>query len=383
MSEIEKNFVTLLFVTLLIASFASIASAGRVPSPGMPLLTPTPLTEQDKLLEDISLRFVANVFRLNISSYYIEGVIVEGPGPNYDKSVYFKFRSAESKVDVDCLIRNNSVFWCTIYPVQGSPAFTTPKASDVLTVAKDTLNSLQAFSAKDYLPTLRSMLDAVTELESSKTTVGDFTQEITVSGNVVRVFWEPFANGLSNPQNKLTLEFKDGNLMFFCDYLDMFKIGSAEVKISEQEAIQIAIEHARAYSWQVGNETVSNVNVLGSPIIANISLQNRGNNTLYPYWDIWLPLDKMYSGGVTAFHVGIWADTGEVAFISPIGYYGDPNTASSPHPTNQQPATQSNPANPTQPTSSQPVLDLGLAIAIALIAGSAVIIGYLFRKHKR
>ena len=308
------------------------------------------LTEQDKILRDNALRFLIDVAKLNISSYSIEVFVDNTPGPNYDKSVYFKFRSAESKVDVDCLIRNNSVFWCTIYPVQGSPAFTTPKASDVLTVAKDALNSLQAFSAKDYLPTLRSMLDAVTELESSKTTVGDFTQEITVSGNVVRVSWEPFANGLSNPQNKLTLEFKDGNLMFFCDYLDMFKIGSAEVKISEQEAIQIAIEHARAYSWQVGNETVSNVNVLGSPIIANISLQNRGNNTLYPYWDIWLPLDKMYSGGVTAFHVGIWADTGEVAFISPIGYYGDPNIASSPHPTNQQP----NPIPPIPPNQPAP-----------------------------
>lgn len=324
------------------------------------------LTEQDKILRDNALRFLTDVAKLNISSYSIEVFVDNTPGPNYDKTLKFNFSSAESKIDVLCLFRNNLLFWCIIYPVRGPPAFTTSKDSNVLTVAKDTLNSLQAFSAKDYLPTLRSMLDAVTELESSKNTVGDFTQEITVSGNVVRISWEPFANGLSNPQNKLTLEFKDGNLMFFCDYLDMFKIGSAEVKISEQKAIQIAIDHARAYSWQVGNETVSNVNILDSPIIANISLQNRGNNTLYPYWDIWLPLDKMYSGGVTAFHVGIWADTGEVAFISPIGYYGVPNTDSS-----------------GSQTTLQPALDLHLAIAIALIAAPTVIICYLFHKHKR
>ncbi len=379
MNLLKKSISMLLLAMLLVVALVSMAKAQQPTLP--PSLTdldaekwnelmqkgqaypPSQLTEQDKILRDNALSFLTNVAKLNTSSYNVEVFVDNMPGFNYDKTLKFNFSSAESKIDVLCLFKDNSLFWCTIYPVKGPPAFTTPKSSDVLTTARDTLDSLRAFSAKDYLPTMRSMLDSVTELKSSKTTVGNFTQEIAVSGSIVRISWEPFANGLSNPQNKLTLEFKDGNLMFFADYLGMFKIGSTEVKISEQEAIQIAIERARAYSWVQGDETVSNVNVLDSPVIANISLQNRGDNTLYPFWDIWLPLDKTYPGGVTAFHVGIWADTGKVEYITPIGYYGAPGSVPS----------------ESQETSS----DYSLAIAIALIATTAVIVSYLLYKRKR
>jgi hypothetical protein len=365
MSKMKKNFLTLSLAALLMASFASIASAGRVPPPGYPSITPPPLTEQDKLLRDIALSFLTNVATFNISSYSVEVFVDNNPGPNYDKALNLKFISAESQVDMTCLFREKSLFWCTIYPVKGSPAFTTPKSSDTLSIAKDTLDKLQTFSTKDYLTTLRNMLNTVTELKSSKITTTDFTQEIAVSGSTVTISWEPFNNGLSNPQNKLYLEFENGNLRFFADYLGMFKIGSSEATISEQEAIKIALDHAKAYSWEQDGETVSNVNVLDSPIIANISLQNRGNNTLYPHWDIWLPLDKMYPGGVTAFHIGIWADTGEVAFISPLGYYGAPNTDSS------------------ETQTPQATLDYGLSVAIVLIAATIVIASYLFIKRNR
>lgn len=45
-----------------------------------------------------------------------------------------------------------------------------------------------------------------------------------------------------------------------------------------------------------------------------------------------LPLDKEYPGGVTAFRVTIWADTGEISYFTPIGFYGDPNAVASPEP---------------------------------------------------
>jgi len=370
-----KRSIILLLAILLLFPLVSMAKA----QPSLPPLTgfdaeewnklkqmphpPSQLTEQDKILQDNALRFLTNVAKLNTSSYHVEVFLDDKPGPNYDKTLKFNFTSGKTKLDVLCLFRDNSLFWCTIYPVTGSPAFTTPESSDVLSTAKGTLDRLQAFSAKEYLPTVRSMLDTVTELRNSKTTISDFTQEIAVSGNTVRISWEPFANGLSNPQNKLLLEFQNGKLTFFYNCLGLFKIGSADVKISEQEAIQIATEHARNYSWEVGNETISNANVLDTPVIANLSLQNRGNNILYPYWNIWLPLDKIYPGGVTSFHVTIWADTGEVAFIAPIGYGGDPNAVPS----------------ESQETTS----DYSLAIAITLITATAVIVSYLFYKRKR
>jgi hypothetical protein len=320
---------------------------------------PPELTEQEKVLRDKALSFLIDVAKLDTSSYNVE--VFLGPlVPNCDKSLKFKFSSDESKIDATCHFNGASLFCCMIYPLHDSSVVTTQKSSDVLTTAKDTLASLQAFSAKGYLPTMRSMLNSVTELKSSKITADGFTQEIAVSENTVRISWAPYANDLSNSKSVLILEFENGHLMFFCNHLDIYAIGSTEVKISEQEAICIATEHARAYSWEAGNETVSNVNVIDSPVIANLSLQNRGNNTLYPYWNVWLPLDKMYPGGVTAFHVTLWADTEEVSFISPIGYYGDPK------------------ANP-----SQPQAPYVLAIATTLTAATIVIASYIVYKKRK
>lgn len=378
MNKLNRSIIMLLLAMLLTTSIVSIANAyQQSPSStlnndifqmGHPASAPQNFTEQDKVLRDNILTFLNNVAKLDTSKYNTDLFVDNRPGPNYDKILKFNFSSAESKVDVLCLIKDDSLFWCTISPVKGTPAFTTPKSSDILSNAKDALDELQAFSTKDYLPTMQSMLESVTEVKNSKTSTADFTQEIAVSGNTVRISWEPFANGLSNPQNKLTLEFDGGNLKFFADYLGMFTIGSSEAKISEQEAIQIAIEHAQAFSWVQDNVTVSNVTVLSDPVIANLTLQNRGNATLYPYWDIWLPLDKMYPGGVTAFHVSIWADTGEVAYITPIGSNSDPTTI------NQ---------HSSGTTQQQLSSDYTLAIAITLITATAVSVGFLFFRRKR
>jgi hypothetical protein len=63
-----------------------------------------------------------------------------------------------------------------------------------------------------------------------------------------------------------------------------------------------------------------------------------GNGTLYPLWNIHLPLDRIYSGGVTQIHVMEWADNGEISSIqatgtggwSPDGGQSSSNTASEP-----------------------------------------------------
>ncbi|MFW6110966.1 MAG: hypothetical protein ACOC6H_02905, partial [Thermoproteota archaeon] len=198
--------------------------------------------------------------------------------------------------------------------------------------------------------------------------------------------WRPFAHGLSNQQNQLLLKFEDGRLMHYADYLGIYEIGSSEVNISEEEAIQIAMDQARAFSWEAGNETVSNVTVLDSPVKASVSLQNRGNRTLYPLWDIRLPLDQLYPGGITGFHVLLWADTGEVQDITPIGFYGNPGTAPSeisetnPTPT-QNPTDNSSDKSSDGSQGLDPALVLvaGLVVSATVLLGAAVYI----RKRKR
>lgn len=99
----------------------------------------------------------------------------------------------------------------------------------------------------------------------------------------------------------------------------LYKIGSLEVKVSKDEAINIARKLAGNFSWKVGVEpnvtVVKEFKVLDKPVQASLSLQEREPLTLYPHWHITLYLDKTYPGFVTGIMVGIWADTGETHYI--------------------------------------------------------------------
>ena len=379
MSQLKKSISLLLLAMLLVVSISMVKA--QQPTPPLPDLDeeklrelleqatsgqppPSELTEQEKVLRDKVVRFLTDVFRLDMSGY--STISVWSDKSPFGVFATFNFQSGENELRVTTEFKNGEeLIRCKLSLVTDSSVFITPASSDALSTAKDTITSLQAFSAKEYLPTMRSMLNSVTELKNSTITANGFTQEIAVSENTVRISWAPYANGLSNSKSVLILEFGNGHLMFFCNLLDVYTIGSVEVKISEQEAIRIATEHARAYSWEVDNETISNFTIIESMVITDLSLQNRGNSTLYPYWNVWLPLDKMYPGGVTAFHVTLWADTGEVSFISPTGYYGDPNTSPS--------------GDPSEPQAAYYVL----AIALATAAAPMVLASYLVYKRKK
>jgi hypothetical protein len=360
--SIKKYEVLFLFAMLFVFSFAQMVNVEAA-------AISVPLTEQEKILQDNALTFLTDVFELDLARYSITQVTAaSAPVPN---GVYieFKFESSEGKLDVSSEFSNGKLIWCKLYPVKVFPIYTTSKqSSDVINTAKGTLDRIQTFSAKEYLLTMRNMLDTVTELKGSEVTIGDFTQDIEVSENIVKMSWEPFANGLSNPQYKLYLEFKNGHLTQYANYLDIYKIGSSEVNISEAQAIQIATDHAKTFSYTQESDTVSNFTILDGIAMARISLDNRGSNTLYPFWSILLPLDEMYPGGVTAFSVGIWGDTGEIAYFTPVGSSGDPNAVPSESPEVTQPA---------------PIpLEQIVAVVSALMAAVAVT-GYLLYKRKR
>ena len=356
-SSIKKYAVLFLFAMLFMFSFAQMVNVEAA-------TIAVPLTEQEKILQDNALTFLTDVFELDLARYSITQVTAaSAPVPN---GVYieFKFESSEGKLDVSSEFSNGKLIWCKLYPVKVSPVYTTSKqSSDVINTAKGTLDRIQKFSAKEYLLTMRNMLDTVTELKGSEVTIGDFTQDIEVSENTVKMSWAPFANGLSNPQYKLYLEFKNGHLTQYANYLEIYKIGSSEVNISEAQAIQIATDYAKTFSYTQENDTV-----LDSIAMARISLDKRGSNTLYPFWSILLPLDEMYPGGVTAFSVGIWGDTGEIAYFTPVGSSGDPNAVP--------------PESPEVPPSAPIPLEQIVAVVSALMAAVAVT-GYLLYNRKR
>jgi hypothetical protein len=327
---------------------------------------PQNLNEADQILVNNSLQFLNNVANINISSYNVNvRVANEALGVAFGKTVHFNLSSAKGIIDATALFTNGKLFWSSIFSVKGTLVLNQPVSPNALTSARDTLSKLQAFSARDYLLTFQSMLNSVTELQDSKTSNSNYTQQITVSGNIVTLSWEPSINGLSAQQNNFCLEFRNGNLEYYFDWLGIHAIGSSDVKISEAQAIQIANDRARTFSYVQDSKDVSNFTVLTSFVTANVSLDNRGNNTLYPLWTVMLPLDKEYPGGVTAFQALIWADTGEVARFTPIGFYGDPNAVPS-----SDPQETTSPTGQAASENNQPAVSYSVIIGTALVAAA-------------
>ncbi len=372
----KRTIISMALITLLWISFLGLTTANTATPPPLNSsyfqdwnkhrMSPN-ITEEDKATETKALQFLSTVFELNISSYNatIQSI---APAP-FGVFMTIRLSSTESTVDVLTESNNSELVWCMLEPIKGSLIYAEKEASDVLTTAKTTLDSLQVTSTKDY-SIFKNMLNGVTKLQNSNITNDRYTQKIEVKGNEITITWEPSANGLSNQLNNLELTFQNGRLIFFENFLDKYTIGSSEVKVSQQQAIEIATERVRAYSYIQGNETVSNVTILSNHITANLTLETRENSTLYPYWSISLPLDKMYPGGVISFQVSIWADTGEVASITPAGVYGVP---------------YSDTPQPAETTQTNQSLDYSLIIAIALIAvvATTMVTGYLIYKKKR
>jgi hypothetical protein len=84
------------------------------------------------------------------------------------------------------------------------------------------------------------------------------------------------------------------------------------------------------------------------------------NNVLYPHWEIYLSLDKVYPVEVTSVHIMMWADTGEISSIKATGTLGGPISDDS---TTSPTIAPSPSAAPTQQQTSEPSLSTQPAVS--------------------
>ncbi|MDR2700463.1 MAG: hypothetical protein LBC12_06660 [Nitrososphaerota archaeon] len=367
LKKLNKSFLSLALTMVLLLSFISIVAAEQVePQATSPQRPPQTLTEADRNLLNTIMTFLNDVFKLDTSKYNTDLVRVDGPRNYYDKVFDIYLSSAESDLEITCDIKDNAIIWCKLYPTRGSPIYTTPSL-DVLRSAKLTLEDLNAFSPKSYLPVIQNMLNNIEKIENSTITNAEFTQTIDINtvfeseGELVMMSWAPFANGLVHSQNTVALHYNtNGHLVFFSNGLDIFSIGSFAAKVLEQEAIVITVGIVNDFSYEQNGEIVSNFEIRNEYVETRLSLQRRDMGiVLYPCWDVWVPLAEVYPGGVTAFHAVIWADTGDVEYFTATGFYGDLNDLGTIN-------------NPQQSSVDYKLVSVLIVIAVAIIAGCIV-----------
>lgn len=104
-------------------------------------------------------------------------------------------------------------------------------------------NLIQRFSSFEdasYLEEMSNVLASVNETENLEVTEGNTKLKVSISGDNGKVQWLYTKNGVDFLPKSLTLVFENRALQEISAGWFLFDIGSTEVNISSEEAIEIA-----------------------------------------------------------------------------------------------------------------------------------------------
>ena len=271
---------------------------------------------------DTSISFLQDVIQIDTSGYQatLLSDTVEHRtdlGGVVEEILRYSLTDSESQLDVVLRFRNRELSRYQLSLFEGSPVYAHPQPYTVLDAAKGLVERLSTFGGAAYLNDMSSMLASVDKIENMEKTEGNIKLQISVSGDTTNFLWMYTENGVDFSPKSLSLVFENQVLTELTDGYYLFTVGTTKVTVpTEEEAIQIAKNAVKGYTWTADGTVVSDFTVLDDPITAYFhpTLRQEGL-ALIPYWEVTLYLDKVYPGGINRLSVGIWADTGEVRRI--------------------------------------------------------------------
>ena len=327
-------------------------------------------TTQDKALNFLKEVLMLDMKRYNTTLAMYNSYPID-MGGYVREDVKYALTSAKSTINVIFEFRNNTLVYCHLHGLGSSTLYFQTPPGNILDAAKGLMQRYQAYSGATYLQKMRDMLDAVTELKPITTTLDDVKFRIRNYGPYTCFEWICTVNGIDVERKEVMFTFHNGSFEYFADTWDLYKVGTADLKVSRDEAIRIAREYAYSHPYTFGGVPV-NFTILDEPVSAELSMEPREGYTLYPWWNIRLYLDKVYPGNVGSIQVTLWADTGEVTHCEAISVGGSPAPIKPP----SEP-----PAGPT-PEGSTGQNNLNFLIIIAALIVLTIAVMAIKKKRK-
>jgi DNA-binding transcriptional ArsR family regulator len=272
---------------------------------------------------DNAIDFLQDVVQIDLTGYHATLLsntieVREDLGGVVEEILSYSLTNSESQITMVLRFRNRELSRYQMSLFEGSVVYAQPQPFSVLDVAKDLIQRYSSFKGDDYVENMSNMLASVNKSESTEITEGDTKLQLTISGNNAKILWLYTENGVDFSPKSLYLDFENNVLTELTDGWYLFNIGTTEVTVSQEEAVQMARDAVQGFTWQADGTTVSNFNVLQEPVSVIFHPTTREENlALIPYWQVTLYLDKVYPSGFNRLVVGIWADTGEVRRIVP------------------------------------------------------------------
>jgi hypothetical protein len=333
--------------------------------------------------KDNTLVFLTNVASIDISKYNVSLVSDKQPynvinGASQEE-VRYMLENKNGKLDVTALFKDSKLIWCTMYVLSGTPSFIQSPSANMLDQVRTILDRYQTFTGSSRYQSMKDILGSVNSTTDATISQGNTKLVIHSDGLAKGFEWTNTYNGVDGPG--LQLEFYNGILETFNDQAALFTIGSTVKNIDEEDAINIALNQIKNFSWSINSNStamqVSKFTLLNNFTQATLTLQVREDSTLYPMWRVEIPVDQVYlsdgtlSNGVYSIAVGIWADTGAISYCQALSYGGAINGA----PTTMQTSTK--------PQSKMAEwLNLGFAIGIVAITFAIAAVAIQKRRNK-
>jgi len=275
---------------------------------------------------DQAMYIIKNVFQIDVTKYQvsllsdISGPETDLPGINEEVLTYSLTNNA-SDINTVLTFRNGNFSLFQLDVIEGvtsfTPIYTQSQPTDFLTAVRDIMARYESFDNASYLNQMNQLLSVANEAQQDQT-LGNINLEISINGDNAQFSLLYTDNGVDFAAKSLQITFENGILTSLSDDWSLYSIGSTQVNISQDQAIQIARNAANTFSWTANGVQVSNFTVLQEPVSAVFYPKPQSGLSLVPYWYVTLYLDKVYPGGANSIGVGIWADTGQVASIQAL-----------------------------------------------------------------
>jgi len=276
---------------------------------------------------DKSLNFIRNIIQIDLAKYQVTLLsrTVENRsdlGGIVEEIFKYSLTDGDSKIDIVLRFRNNHFSLYQLSILEGfppnAPNYVQSKFPDIMKVTKDLIERYKSSTSDPYLEEIGRLLESANETNNEQT-LGNTKLKITINGDNAEVLLLYTANGVDFSAKSLRVVFQNHALQELSDDWFLYKVGSTQVNISKEQAIQIARDATKDFEWNASGVQVSNFGVLNEPVSALFFPHPRTEPlTLVPYWYITLYLDREYPGGVNSIAVGVWADTGEVVNIQAL-----------------------------------------------------------------
>lgn len=345
-----------------------------------------------------ALAFIENVLPIDSSQYDIKlsnygvpnlpdiGVDKQNDRLYTEKAeiITYSLESKDSAMNIVCTVYDGVLYQSQIGAQKG-PVIADKTYANVADVAKSFLDKYQVYSKLDSTE-MTAMLSNVDPTKNTTITSGTLTLTITHKyapetsfGDSIDFRWVRTINGCE--YLLIDAVFRDGTFSGFIDHRARYPVGDTTVNISKEQAIAIAMEHIKNYSYQMaGDYWISGFNITEDKTVALLKPTVREGNVLYPHWSVTLYLNQTYPGSVTSLLLGIWADTGEVFFCHHQAYGGSDLTSSNSD--TQFPATS---PSPLSAETNEAPMNIGMVavIAVATIAIAVATITLIIKKRSK